>query len=135
MVCLSVALPARAEKFSGTGNPTLTTGDAPDSICPSGWRMSGYEGNKSYNNLVSILVSRGNGANIDTVVLASPISFPRSGYYFYNGSPSSTTQGGSWVARYNRSTNGHYLLFDGNYLLPQYSYGGGRGFTLRCLAR
>ena len=94
---------ARAEKFSGTGNPTLTTGDAPDSICPSGWRLPGYDGKQSYSNLMETYVNKG-GAWYDgtgrpvIAFLAAPINILRpESYYIWIGAASNT--GSAYVLR------------------------------------
>ncbi len=38
---------------AGSGNTSLTSGDAPSSICPKGWKLPPNSGNGSYTNLVN----------------------------------------------------------------------------------
>ena len=132
-VIISVALPARAT--AGTGNPTLTTGDAPDSICPSGWRLPGYSGSGSYYDLMTNIY-RPSGANKDTMVLSVPLSFLRAGYYNYSGSPGYlASYGGYWSFRRNGATIARTLYFDSAGIYLQNDTYRGYGFSLRCLAR
>ena len=133
---LSVALPARAEK-AGTGNPTLTTGDAPDSICPYGWRLAGYDGSGSYYDLNQKYANRSGNHNSDSYIQMYPLSFLRSGNYRYPRSTleSLTSFGGYWSSRNYSQTNAYYLSFTASYLYPQLSNDRAYGFPLRCLAR
>ena len=137
-VTLSVALPARAT--AGTGNPTLTTGDAPDSICPSGWRLPGYDGSGSYYDLAQ-KYNNGTGVNSykDTFLQSPPLSFLRSGWYHYSGGAitDQKSSGTYWSNRYFSKTSlrGYYLYFSNNSLIPNYDDNSGRAFSLRCLAR
>ena len=138
MVILSVALPARAEKeitTAGTGNPTLTTGDAPDSICPYAWRLPGYSGSGSYYDLMTNIY-RPSGANKDTIVLSVPLSFLRAGNYVSSGSLyEQALFGGYWSSRRNGTTGAYFLGFAWDYLSLQSSVNRSYGFSLRCLAR
>ena len=127
-VSLSVALPARAEKeiaTAGTGNPTLTTGDAPDSICPSGWRLP-----SEYANLIKLLNSRlaRETANIDTVITIAPFNSPRAGLYDGN-----VKSGGS--SFYWPSNSAKHLYSNGTYLIDTMTLTRNYGMALRCLAR
>ena len=144
---LSVALPASrifAEQttafgmegyIAGTGNPTLTTGDAPDSICPSGWRLPGKEGDKSYYNLIdTVYLSHEQavwtGSNLDTPLVSAPTNFIKNCYY--NGTLCSLNEGYSWSGRpspvYLQIAPGGIRT---QHVYWRYSY----GFSLRCLAR
>ena len=133
---LSVALPASrifAEQTTalgiespGTGNPTLTTGDAPDSICPSGWRLPK---DNAYHNLMNIIIARNNGSttNLDTFFLSSPIGLNRAGRY-----NASEPYGQRSISYYWTRANGlvEFANHSGNwYRLWD------RGGALRCLDR
>ena len=133
LVILSVALPARTEKeiaTADTGNPTLTTGDAPDSICPYGWRLPGYNGKGTYYSLMTSIYRAPN----NQALLAAPTSLGRSGRY-EAGSP---TRYGSYDAYWNRvpsgSSSGTLTYFD-HTGIAYGSYSRGGGFSVRCLAR
>ena len=134
----SVALPARAT--AGTGNPTLTTGDAPDSICPSAWRLPGWEGKKSYVKLArDVYVEKNRNAwnSIQWLRMPyqmSPISFNGAGY-----APDSSASllGGSinyWTStKVDASTAKDFNVNALPY--PPSSHSSGAGLSLRCLAR
>ena len=135
-VGLFVALPARAEKeiaTAGTGNPTLTTGDAPDSICPYAWRLPGK--GEQYDNLFQVYLNRFNhNSGIPTIL--SPLSFTFAGYlsYYYHGFANQNTGCLYWVSTLQNSNMAYYFdLTRSN--LTYSSYGQGIGNTLRCLAR
>ena len=84
---------------AGSGTSTMSGTDAPDSICPKGWRLPGNTGNKSFQNLLTTADSENlaaslednvsgtnynlstSGSNLDTSLLSTPLSFIRSGRY------------------------------------------------------
>ena len=137
-VSLSVALPARAEKeiaTAGTGNPTLTTGDAPDSICPYGWRLPSGSGSAAYRTLWHIYTSRtsgefsfGTGAP-PAMAIQPPIGFNRDiDNKFVNIS-------GYWSRSYVRANNLQVTQIDDNHVYFGYEKTFGDNYSLRCLAR
>ena len=138
-VSLSVALPARADSFSGTGNPTLTTGDAPDSICPYGWRLPEISGDQSYANLAEHygFHSGTNIGNLDTPLILSASSFPRSGTY----NNYQTERGYYWTSTIGPSSEKYYrvgfMYFYSSRLdlAKTNDPNAGAGYSLRCLAR
>ena len=142
-VIISVALPARAEKeiaTAGTGNPTLTTGDAPDSICPYAWRLPGYSGSGSYYDLIGKYTNRigkQDFTNADTSILTPLLGSLRSGGYNYtNGSLYDRSSNGRyWLSSGYSTVNAYYLSFASSYIYPQNNANHGYGFALRCLAR
>ena len=120
---------------AGTDNPTLTTGDAPDSICPSGWRLPGSSGNGTYGKLINEYTSTANKTSqAATPLIASPVGFIRSGYTGSGGGTNLSNQG--TTGRYR--TTGKNLFLN---LTTTVSVGGGSssgpvyGYSLRCLAR
>ena len=129
LVTLSVALPARAT--AGTGNPTLTTGDAPDSICPYGWRLPSGSGEKSYQNLLSNIYTLRQGY----LSLAHPFGFTLAGRYNYYGGGAIDQQ--SAIGNYRYNTDPYFLINNGGLSPLNFRYGGsnGAGMALRCLAR
>ena len=126
---------------AGTGNPNLTSGDAPDSICPSGWHLPSSTGTSSYTTLVQNYVGReentDNLTNHHSPLLLSTLSFTRSGFYtYYNGILySQSSHGYYWSHTPNGKTRAYYLTFVSTGLYPRSNYSRGYGFTLRCLAR
>ena len=110
--------------------------DVNQSICPAGWRLPTYSGNKSYQNLISAqgdLISGVNG-NVQN----SPT------YFVYGGSWGSSDGNGYGVgyqglywAGVKAGGNGSYIFHFGSngYLNPQNSINSGVGFSVRCVAR
>ena len=150
---ISVALPASrifAEQttalgtesyVAGTGNPTLTTGDAPDSICPSGWRLPKNDGDKSYNNLLTNVYTLKSSTNVDTSIIAIPFGFSRFGALLYsNGNFGYQRSNGYFWANRNiylnfGTGNAYYLSLTSSIFNPKSNANHGFGFSLRCLAR
>ena len=100
-----------------------------------------YDGTKSYQNLLVEVYGGTDGylldSNLDVIIQNNPISFIRSGRYYYGS--------GSIVDRSNESfywglipvsdTYARYLYFYSTYLNPQSSNYKGNGFSFRCLVR
>ena len=119
-----------------SGQSLTNDGDeAPDSICPKGWRLPPKEGNKSYKNL--LIDSYNVSTSSDATLLASPLSFIRTGLYnsanssFYDQEDcgflrSSTVRRRSSVYVFKFSTSG--FIYDDI---------GSRAFnySVRCVAR
>ena len=132
---LFVALPARAT--AGTGNPTLTTGDAPDSICPYGWKLPGYDGSGSYYDLNQKYTNKSGNHNSNTFIQMLPLSFTRSGLYIDDtGYLGFLASRGDFWSRTPHGKSRAYLLtfYPSIYLLyPQNDDERGDGFSIRCL--
>ena len=127
---------------AGTGNPNLTSGDAPDSICPKGWHLPSSTGTGSYTTLVQNYVGReGNSdsANADTPILSSQLGINRSGWYdSSNGKLSNQhSYGRHWSSTAADDNNDYaaYLVFYNTRLYFRINNNRGHGFSLRCLAR
>ena len=142
---------------AGTGKYD-STGEVSDSLCPSGWRLpkdvqnntTANSGSEFYNLLVlqygmKVGSNAGDGVNhgndyfrnADTAVLSFPLSFIRSGFYYWNiGGLNGRTNGGNFWSSYASSvTYSRVLNFYGRYLYPQFGYNKGYGFAVRCVAR
>ena len=125
----------------------MSSGDAPDSICPRGWILATYDGNKSYYNLISSVYRSTNGKsyiandggtkNADTSLLYSPLSFLRSGYYYWESASrdNRSSLGGYWESRSYSSITARLLYFLSTHLYPQDYDVRGYGFSVRCDAR
>ena len=75
--------------------------------------------------------------NADTAVLSFPLSFIRSGYYYWNngGLHLRTYRGYFWSSYASSVTSSRFLFFYGGVLYPQYVGNKGYGFAVRCVAR
>ena len=126
-----------------SGQSLTNNGDeAPDSICPKGWRLPPKGGNKSYRNLLFTNYSLSNNHESATKLLLSPLSFIYAGYYaVYNenfnvrgtiGNLMSSTafnRRGTYVLKFTHQTNSN------EYIMPQQVLNRGVPFSVRCVSR
>ncbi len=113
---------------------SYTTGrqDVNQSICPAGWRLPTYSGDKSYQNLVNTQgFTSGTSGNIQS----SPTYFVYGGRW--NGSSGSVgSNGGYWSSVVKNSSDSYRLGFNASGYLDSRSLGyRDSGFSLRCVAR
>ncbi len=108
------------------------SGDMNQSICPAGWRLPTYSGDKSYQNLVSMQsLTAGASGNIQN----TPAYFVYGGYWF--GSSYYVGSFGYYWSSVVESSNYAYLLYfgvDGDLNPQNYNYRD-FGYSLRCVAR
>ncbi|MBQ3409742.1 hypothetical protein IJG66_00045, partial [Candidatus Saccharibacteria bacterium] len=74
----------------------------------------------------------------DASVIAEPLHFIRSGFYYWSGGSlnGQGTYGVYWSASAtSTATNAYYLTFNASYLTPRYADNKGYGLTVRCVAR
>ncbi len=106
--------------------------DVDQSICPAGWRLPTYSGEKSFDNLNTAAgFSSGTSGNIHT----APAYFAYSGEWF-GGSSNVGSSGYFWSSVTNDS-DGAYILHsdaDGD-LRPRANGIRDNGFSVRCVAR
>ena len=78
-------------------------------------------------------MKNGESEHGDSGVLSNPLSFLRSGLFYWGlaGLNSRDGAGYYWSLRSNSSTYSYYLYFDNNYLNPQYYSNRGNGFAVR----
>lgn len=127
---------------TATSDAALTTSGqvAASSICPRGWQLPEYEGNKSWYNLLDVK-HRMFYHDDDDLMLAKPFTFVRSGFYepgsgelvsgnsggnaFWTNTVS--PYGGQYAATMDFYPNGSTTTQNGG---VRY-----RGFAIRCVAR
>ncbi len=106
--------------------------DANQSICPAGWRLPTYSGDKSYLSLENAQgLTAGTSGNIQN----SPTYFVYGG--FWDGSSRYVGSSGLYWSSVVKSSSSSYLLYfytNGNLAPQNYSYRD-NGFSLRCVAR
>ena len=118
------------------GETKWNGGLAPDSICPKGWQLPTYSGDKSFTTLINTSYSMKNSSeesSTDSGVLSSPLSFLRSGYLYWNDA-GLNARGGSgryWSLRSAGTTYSYSLGFGNTYLYPQSNDNRGYGFAVR----
>ena len=140
---------------AGSGTSSMSGTDAPDSICPRGWRLPGNTGTKSFANLLTTADSENpfidladnlsgynynlatSGSNLDTSLLSTPLAFIRSGRYDYATSDPylMNAHGQFWS---NRSSSSLLSVF-GKLVSSSYNtdtnYSKNTGNSVRCVAR
>ena len=74
--------------------------------------------------------------NRDSGILSNPLSFLRSGYFYWNyaGLNNRGGHGYYWSLRSANTTNSNSLYFYGTNLSPQSNSNRGNGFAVRCVA-
>ena len=121
-----------AVAMNDSSSYTTDQQDVNQSICPAGWRLPTYSGDKSYENLVSAQsLSAGTSGNIQSAPT----------YFVYGGGWYASSYNVGSVGYYRssvvrRSYSAYLLSFYVNDdLNPQNNDGRGYGFSLRCVAR
>ncbi|MBQ3430570.1 hypothetical protein IJG20_00485, partial [Candidatus Saccharibacteria bacterium] len=115
--------------------------NATDSICPKGWQLPTYSGDKSFNNLfVNGDLSYGmsnSGSTRDYGLLSAPLSYVRSGYYYWSstGLNNRGSVGDYWSLRSSNTTLSSSLNFSSSSLNPQDYSRRGYGFAVRCVSQ
>ena len=73
--------------------------------------------------------------NRDSGVLSNPLSFLRSGLFYWDSASLSYrgSNGNYWSLRSANTTASNYLNFSNTFLHPQYHYNHGFGFAVRCV--
>ncbi len=113
---------------------SYTTGlqDVNQSICPAGWRLPTYDGDKSYQNLVN---TQGLTAGTSGNIQSSPTYFAYGGGW-YGSSSSAGGYGAYWSSVVGSSSNSYPLYFAGDGYLRSHYYGfRTSGYSLRCVDR
>ena len=130
--------------IASNDSASITSNNAPNSICPAGWRLP----NTSADEFASLMVEYNVIPNISSTsytnsgfnnVRKAPLYFVRSGGIGANSIPASITQSGQYWS--SKRTSGSYarnLGFNVNYLTPTgntYGITRNNGASLRCLTR
>ncbi len=121
------------------GSAPSGSGDAPNSICPKGWKLPAYDGTGSFINLKNNYISSWttvNGKNGYKMGYNSNDAFWPAAGSIYSGSISSAgSTGGYWSRRVYESDLAYGLYFESSYVYPQYKYVGRYiGYSVRCVA-
>ena len=119
-----------------SGQSLTNDGDeAPDSICPKGWRLPPYSGAKSYYNLLDSTYGIDTNSGVQLVVF--PFNLLRAGDYYCNGYFVSQGQNGElWSSTASDDSEAaHSLYFDAEDGYDNGAWNRGRAFSSRCVAR
>ena len=120
---------------AGTGDASLTKGDAPSSICPKGWKLPPNSGNGSYTNFTSAAGIANNAAG-STKIRSAPYNFPYAGNAGRSSLNGVGSNGDYWSRTvYSSSSQGAYRLwFNSSNVYPAYSGYRYLGYSVRCVA-
>ncbi|MBQ1373452.1 hypothetical protein IIY66_01450 [Candidatus Saccharibacteria bacterium] len=121
-----------AVAMSNSSSYTSSGTDVNQSICPAGWRLPTYSGDKSYLSLKNAQgLTSGTSGNIQN----TPTYFVYGGGW--NDSSYGVGGGGYYWSSVVRSSSNSYLLYfsAGGFLYPRDSSGRDIGYSLRCVAR
>ena len=114
------------------------SGDAPNSVCPYGWRLPSGGSSSTDYSFAKLMNTYGYGNNStgSTKARQYPLSYIFSGYYYWgNGNLySQGTNGYWWSTSANSSTYAYNLGMNSSGLNPQNSLNKAYGLTLRCVA-
>lgn len=124
----------------GSGTSDLTSGDAPSSICPKGWRIPASEGPKSFYNLFAVtyeldMLTESAG----TAFRSDPFNYVIGGGYSFITSPSGLAHTGDngngfyWMSTAYNYDYAYRMSAKLTYIKPQGSYYKGYGFPVRCV--
>ena len=118
------------------GSAPSGEGDAPDSICPAGWRLPDFSPNEYSALLSEYGIGRGPGQNPNGELNTAPLYFVRSGYVSPSGHylGYAGNNGYYWYSRTGSSSYGPNLYFystnvDPTDFNPRYD-----GYSVRCIA-
>ena len=104
---------------------------APDSICPKGWQLPTYSGDKSFTTLINTSYSMNNSG--DPGILSGPLSFLRSGYFNWSvaGLYARGGYGYYWSQCSSSTATSGDLVFGSTALYTQYYDNRSFGFAVR----
>ena len=118
---------------AGTGDASLTKGEAPSSVCPKGWKLPPNAGNGSYTAFVTTAGITNDAAG-STKIRSAPYNFPYAGRVL-NSSLSNVGSDGFYWSRTAYSADSAYLLyFHSSTVNPASSSNRCLGFSVRCVA-
>ena len=118
---------------AGTGTSSVTSGDAPSSVCPKGWKLPPNSGNGSYTNFTSA-AGITNSADGSNKIRSAPYNFPYAGRALNSSLNVVGSNGYYWSRTTDSANNAYNLIFGGSYVNPANSYDRYRGLSIRCVA-
>ena len=118
---------------AGTGDASLTKGEAPSSVCPKGWKLPPNSGRGSYAEFVAATGIANNAAG-STKIRSAPYNFSYAGFVYDNALNNVGSNGYYWSRTAYSSDNAYNLVFDSSNVLPASSHARYDGFSVRCVA-
>ncbi|MBQ3309958.1 hypothetical protein IJG73_00750, partial [Candidatus Saccharibacteria bacterium] len=122
---------------AGSGTSTVIGNDAPDSICPKGWKLPDKSGEKSVQNLFVTAYGIANDATGASKATATPLNLARGGLYWWsNGRIGNQGAVGYWyTATADTRTDAYVFTISSTSVSPYDLAIRGNGRTIRCVAR
>ena len=120
---------------AGTGTSSVTSGDAPSSVCPKGWKLPPNSGNGSYTNFTSA-AGIANSAAGSTKFRSAPYNFPYAGGV-WDGKLNRPDSNGNYWSRtvYSDDSRRTYTLWiDNSNVAPADTSSRYDGLSIRCVA-
>ena len=121
-----------------TAGSNNSSSNAPDSICPRGWRvtLNAASNRRSWSYLITKTYNISTSGFNDSSVRYLPMSFVRSGNYNQGSLNNRASNGYYWSSVADSSNVAYYLRFYSGLLDPQSNYSSKYlGFSVRCIAR
>jgi uncharacterized protein (TIGR02145 family) len=122
---------------AGSGWVDMNANEASSSICPKGWMLPKYEGNKSFNNLFETTYNL-SGSTGAAKLRTDPFNFTLAGGYAYNGTGmvDRGVYGNYWTSTMHIATSFHvgYFYFSTSEIVSQDYDNNGLGLSVRCVA-
>ncbi len=109
----------------------IMSGDAPDSVCPKGWRLP----KTSTNDFKDLITTYDIKPENITAIRSMPVSFVRSGYINIITLSYSMSIGYYWSSTINQELSASRLVFNSGGVWPSDPSRKDYGFSVRCLAR
>ena len=117
-----------ATASTGSSN---SSGNAPSSLCPRGWKLPPSSGNGSYANFLTA-ANIGNSSSGVSKLTSTPYKFRLAGYVIDGTLRYDTTESRYWTS-YNSSIPPAFSLYTDNYIAADTNYNY-LGFFVRCVA-
>lgn len=112
---------------AGTGGTSLTSGNAPSSICPKGWRLPTGGSSGEFKTLYNNYNSASSMMGVPNFILSGTVS---------NGSVlSQGSYGNYWSSTVNNANNAFYLNLGSSNVFPVDRDDKSSGYSVRCVAR
>ena len=124
----------------------VNSGNAPDSICPAGWRLPRTSADEFANLLVAhnvipnisstSYVTDGSNVKIGFKTIRKyPLYFVRSGYVNSGALSSAASYGSYWSSTVGNASSARYLYFNYSSVYPASNLSRYDGRSVRCMAR
>jgi len=122
---------------TGTADRVFDNYDAASSICPAGWQLPKFRGDKSYYRLLRIRYGIEDSEAGSILARSKPLSFIYSGIYTPSGTITNQDDGGRWwePRATTDATTAHRLNITASHVRPQNNTTKNSGQSIRCVSK